>query len=110
MPGALRGQAVPGAEDSSAAQLTYAIPESPAFTFLGVAPTKVTRASSPRDLGAALTTAIDSTGRVVNGVAIGATVWTLLPDVAIPLRTYRSNGFAYALANSHLSLGTARAS
>lgn len=110
---AVRGAAAAqtaAAPDTGAVPLTYAVPESPAFTFLGIAPAKVGRASSPRDLGAALVNAIDSTGRVRTGVALGATLWTLLPDVRIDLERYRRSRRAYALANTTLALGTARAS
>lgn len=98
------------AADTSGISLTYAVPDAPAFTFLGVAPTKITRASSARDLGASLVNTIDSTGHVVTGVAIGATVWTLLPNAGVSLDAYQHHLGAYALANSQVSLGTARAS
>jgi hypothetical protein len=88
----------------------YTVPESPAFTFLGVSPTKVSRASNARDLGAALINSVDSTGRLLTGVALSATVWTLLPDVNIGPERYRNDWKAYALANAQLSLGTLRSS
>ena len=88
----------------------YTVPESPAFTFLGISPTKVSRASNARDLGIALLNSVDSTGSLLTGVALAATVWTLLPDVNIGPDKYRTDWKAYALANSQLSLGTVRAS
>ena len=88
----------------------YSVPESPAFTFLGVSPTKVTRASNPRDLGAALLNSVDSTGRLLNGLAVAATVWTLFPDLNINPKKYQDDWKAYALANAQLSLGTVRSS
>jgi hypothetical protein len=88
----------------------FTVPESPAFTFLGVSPTKVSRASNARDLGAALINSVDSTGRLLTGVALSATLWTLLPDVSVGLPKYQTDWKAYALANTQLSLGTVRAS
>ena len=95
--------------DTALVPLTFSVPEAPAFTFLGIAPAKVSRASSARDLGAALVNGTDSTGRVLTGIALGATLWTLLPNVKIGLDTYQRRPAAYALANTQLSLGTARA-
>ena len=69
----------------------FTVPESPAFTFLGISPTKVSRASNARDLGAALLNSVDSTGHLLTGVALGATVWTLLPDINIGPETYRTS-------------------
>lgn len=107
IPLALPAQAA-GVADTLPIPLAFSVPESPAFTFLGVSPTKVTRASNARDLGAALVNAVDSAGRAVTGVAIGATLWTLLPDVTVDLTSYQTRTSAYALANTHLSIGTAR--
>ena len=111
-PVALRAQGAPAGAtaDASSGPLTYSVPESPALTFLGISPAKVNRASSARDLGAALVNSIDSTGRVLTGVALGATIWTLLPDVKVGLTSYQRDWKAYALANAQLSLGSARAS
>lgn len=94
--------------DAGAIPLTFAVPESPAFTFLGVSPAKVTRASSARDLGAALINSVDSTGKVLNGVAISASLWTLLSQT-VSLERYQRDPVAYAFANSTISIGTVRA-
>jgi hypothetical protein len=97
------------ASDTTLVPLTFSVPEAPAFTFLGISPAKVSRASSARDVGAALLNGTDSTGRVLTGVALGATLWTLIPNVKIGLDAYQRRPAAYALANTQLSLGTARA-
>jgi hypothetical protein len=97
-------------QDTSDTPVAFNVPESPAFTFLGITPSKVTRASSARDLGAALINSIDSTGKMLNGVALGATLWTLLPGVNVGLESYQHDWKTYALANAQLSLGAVRAS
>ncbi|MGQ0649868.1 MAG: hypothetical protein ACT4P7_20140 [Gemmatimonadaceae bacterium] len=95
--------------DAAAIPLSFTVPESPAFTFLGVSPAKVTRPSSARDLGAALINSVDSSGKVLTGMAIGASLWTLLSRT-MSLQTYQTNPAAYAFANTAVSVGTARAS
>lgn len=87
--------------------LSYGVPESPAFTFLGMSPTKITRPTTPRDFAAALVQGTDSAGRAQTGVAISATMWSIVPNADIPLSKYRSP-VPYALANTQLSIGTAR--
>jgi hypothetical protein len=69
-----------GQEDSI--EFLSAAPQSPAFTFLGTTPTKVTRPGSIRDLGAALTNGIDADGKAVQGVAVESSPWALIPGFA----------------------------
>ena len=83
-----------------------AVPESPAFTFLGTTPAEVSRPASARDFGLALINAVDPGGNVVAGFAIEATIWRLLPGVRVPLDEYQSNWWSYALANTQLSVGS----
>ena len=87
----------------------FAVPESPALSFLGLSPGKVTRPTTPRDLAASLLNGVDSTGRMQSGVAIGATLWSIFPKISIPLSAYQSDWRAFALANMQLSLATVRA-
>jgi hypothetical protein len=90
-------------------ELLTAVPESPAFVFLGASPTKVTRPGSVRDFGAALISGINADGKVQQGIALEATPWVYVPGLSITLDDYRGNWLKYVLANSQLSLGTARA-
>jgi hypothetical protein len=112
----LLGIACPAAQaqdktvDSTDIPLSFTVPESPAFTFLGITPSKVTRSSNTRDLGATLINSIDSTGKMLNGVALSATLWTLLPNVDVNLKSYQHDWKTYALANAQLSFGAVRAS
>ncbi len=90
------------------AQQTYALPESPAFSFLGVTPAEVARPASAHAFGTAVLNAIDPSGQVVQGLALDVAPWTYLPGVAITLEDYQRRGLLYALANTQLSLATAR--
>lgn len=93
----------------AAQTVNFAIPESPAFTFLGVNPTKVARPGSTRDLGVALLSAIDSTGRMLQGFAADFTLWTVIPGFDLPLSTVQSSWPHYVLSTAQISLATARA-
>lgn len=86
----------------------FAVPESPALSFLGLSPGKVTRPTTPSDLAASLLNGVDSTGRMQSGVAVGATLWSIFPKISIPLSAYQSDWRAFALANVQLSLATVR--
>lgn len=94
----------------SAIALSYTVPEAPALTFLGLSSAKMTRASTPKDFGAALLSAIDSTGKIQNGFALGATLWSLVPGATVGLGSYQHNRLAYLFANTQLSLGAVRTS
>lgn len=89
-------------------ELLTAVPESPAFVFLGASPTEVTRPGSVRDFGVALISGIDEEGRARQGLALEATPWFYVPGLSISLEDYREDWLEYVLANSQLSLGTAR--
>ncbi len=88
---------------------SQALPDAPAFTFLAVAPTSVSRPVSPRAFASSLINAIDSSGQVLQGIAIDVTPWTYIPGVSISLDEYQQSRAKYALANMQVSLATVRA-
>ncbi|HSM60884.1 MAG TPA: hypothetical protein VK849_08815 [Longimicrobiales bacterium] len=85
-----------------------AVPESPAFVFLGAAPSDVLRPGTARDLGAALLSGISRDGKVQQGLAVELVPSFLVPGLSIPLADYRDSRLKYALANTQLSLATVR--
>lgn len=87
----------------------FSLPATPAFTYLGVSPTKISQPASPRDFGAALANALDSLGRTQQGFALDASLWTVFPVMRITNADYASKPGTFALANTQLSLGTVRA-
>jgi hypothetical protein len=95
-------------ENTKPPEFLTAVPESPAFTFLGTTPAEVTRPGSVRDLALALINGVDADGRVVSGFAMEASLWQILPGVRVPLTQYQNSRWSYALANTQASLGTAR--
>src|SRR5713226_4348868 len=106
---AAQGPPSSGAESAVPVVTSYAVPEAPAFTFLGLNPSKVTRPISPRDLGVAVLQAVESSGKVQQGFALSLAPCYYLPGFRIPLDQYQRSWPAYVAANAQLSLGTARA-
>jgi len=90
-------------------ELVASAPESPAFTFLGVSPTHISQPGAVRELGAAMLSAIGEDGRVRQGFALEVTPWSLVPGLTVSLRDYQGSWAKYVLANTQLSVGTARA-
>lgn len=86
----------------------YAIPESPAFTFLNASPAEVTRPARPRDLAFALANGLDSLGHVQQGIAIDVVPWPWIPGLRPNLARYQDRWWIYAAVNTGVSLGTVR--
>lgn len=90
------------------AQKTYAIPESPAFTYLGVTPAEVSRPVAARAFGTSILDGISPSGEVKQGLALDVAPWTYLPGVSVTLSDYQTKRLSYILANAQLSLASAR--
>lgn len=92
-----------------AIEFIKAVPEAPAFTFLGVSPSKVDRPGNLRDLGLSLQNGIGKSGKAGDGFALDASVWNLIPRFDLPLERYRSrNPLWYMLGNLQASIATIR--
>ncbi len=104
------GLSVHGLTAQESTSLSDVVPESPAFTFLGANPSKVNHPYTPRDLAATLLSAVDSSGGLKQGFALGVTPWYLIPGFRITPEDYSTNRLKYLLAWTQLSLGTVRSS
>ncbi len=93
----------------AAAQKPYALPESPAFSFLDTSPAAVTRPTTARALATSLLSGVGAGGQVRQGVALDVAPWSLVPGMTVTLEEYRTSRSKYILANTQLSLGTVRA-
>ena len=72
---ALLGALALGVAGAAHAQtVSFAVPEAPAFTFLGVNPTKIARPGTTRDLAVAILTGVDSSGRAIGTIAAAKTL------------------------------------
>lgn len=103
--------ATTSAKAQKAIEFLKSVPETPAFTFLGVTPGKIDQPGSLRDLGVSLKNGVGKDGKAMEGFALDASVWNLIPGFDIPLDKYRSkNPFPYMLANLQASIATVRSS
>jgi hypothetical protein len=84
--------------------VSFAVPESPAFTFLGASPAKVSQPGTARDLAVQLVNAFDDEGRVRQGIALEIRPAYLRP---IPLEKYREY-WSRLLYNAQVSVGTVK--
>jgi len=84
----------------------FAVPEIPAAALLSGTPLEISRAGTFHDLGSALISGIDRSGRVRQGLAVEAAPF-LLWGSGIDLPAYRTR-LGYARANLKFSLATAR--
>lgn len=97
------------AQPAATPQEPYALPASPAFNFLGLAPTEVSQPTSARALLTDVVSAIDSSGRVRQGLAIDFAPWAVTPTT-ISLSEYQQNRWKYIYANTQASVATVKSS
>lgn len=90
------------ANDATKGSAAYAVPESPAFTFLGASPASVSQPGTARDLAIQLVNAFDEQGRVRQGFALELRAAYLNP---IPLDRYQ-RFWPRLVYNAQLSAGT----
>jgi hypothetical protein len=86
----------------------FAIPESPAFTVLGVTPQDVTRPGTPSAFAASILRAVGDNGELQTGVALDAAPYLALRGRSLTLGMYQKAGnqFLRLKARTKLSLGT----
>lgn len=86
--------------------IAYPIPETPAFTYLGVSPAKVSRPSSVKSLASGIVNGIDEKGKVQQGLAFEFAPGTLLRKST--LADYQTR-LGFITSNLKISIGTVRA-
>jgi hypothetical protein len=95
-------------EKPAIATLDLAVPESPAFTVLGLTPESVVRPTSPRELALSLLNGVDANNNFQAGVAVDTVPFTLLFGEGFTLGDYRRDPVERALARLQLSVATAK--
>jgi len=98
-----------GEEDAEPSPPSFSIPGSPAFSFLGTTPGKITQASSLKDVGVQLVNVVDADGKVKQGFAFDQPIY-LLTKNGVSLKDYQSGLLNYALANLQVSAATVQTS
>lgn len=97
-------------DKDDAKEVDFSIPESPAFTILGINPQEVTRPATPRDFATAIINSLDRNGNLQHGIAIDTAPYQLLFGKSITNDAYAKSFFVRLLWRSQLSLGTTKGS
>src|SRR5262245_22614829 len=86
----------------------WAVPESPAFTVLGVTPDTVTRPSSVQQLASSILNGIDKNGNFQSGVALDVQPYLLGYGYKVDFNTYKTNYLVRFLSRLQTSIGTTK--
>lgn len=95
-----------GAQPLPTGSADLSVPETPAFTVLGLTPQNVTRPASPRELVTSLLNGVDANGNLQTGLAIETSPYLLFKGKTLTLEDYKDS---YALrlgSRTSLSLAT----
>jgi hypothetical protein len=94
------------ADDVGKARLDLSTPDVPAFTALGVSPSKISTPTNIKDFVAAISSGISSTGQVQNGVAIEVAPAQLVLDYDKKKPDESTERLARYLGGLTISIGT----
>jgi hypothetical protein len=100
--------AKPGDSNISNANIDLSVPESPAFTVLGLTPQTVVRPASPRDLATTLLNGVDDRGNFQSGLALDTSPYLLFAGRLLTINKYRSSPMVRFLSNTQLSFATTK--
>lgn len=85
-----------------------AVPESPAFTILGLTPQTVVRPASPKEFSTALLNGVDEHGNFQSGLSLDAVPYLIFYGDKISLFDYNKNYLTRLLSRTQLSLATTK--
>jgi hypothetical protein len=108
----LTGSGAVSAQDTPAnitnTTLDTSVPESPAFTVLGLTSTTVTRPSTPRGLASALSSGFDTNGNFQSGLAIDTAPYMLFYGNQVSLELFQTNPLVRILARTQVSVASVK--
>lgn len=90
------------------ANVDLSVPESPAFTVLGLTPETVVRPNSPREFATALLNGVDRNGNFQSGTAIDTVPYLLLAGKQLTLRQYQDNYKLRLASRTQFSFATTK--
>ena len=90
------------------ANVDLAVPESPAFTVLGLTPETVVRPSSPRQFATALLSGVDRNGNFQSGTAIDTVPYLLLAGKELTLKQYQTSYKLRLASRTQFSFATTK--
>jgi hypothetical protein len=88
--------------------LDLAVPDSPAFTILGLSPETVVRPGSPRDLATTVLNGVDRRGNLQSGLAIDFAPLFLFAGSNVTHGDYRGSAATRLAGRTQLSIATAK--
>jgi hypothetical protein len=88
--------------------LDLAVPDSPAFTILGLSPETVVRPSSPRDLATTVLNGVDRRGNLQSGLAVDFAPLFLFAGKTLTYNDYKDKTGTRLLGRTQISLATAK--
>jgi hypothetical protein len=86
----------------------FNVPESPAFTAIGLSPETITRPSTPREFATALLNGVDTNGHLQTGVAIDVAPFLIYAANNVTLRDYRASVVTQILSRTMTSFATTK--
>jgi len=89
-------------------EVDLAVPESPAFTALGLNPETIVRPSTPREFATALLNGVDQHGNLQTGVAFDTVPYLVFVGSELTLRDYIDSNVARVLSRTSISLATTK--
>lgn len=88
--------------------LDLAVPDSPAFTMLGLSPESVTRPNTPRDLATSILNGVDRRGNLQSGIALDMAPRFLFGGDTLTYRQYTDSDVTRLLARMQVSLAATK--
>lgn len=95
-------------EKLNLANIDLSVPESPAFTVLGLTPHTVTRPTSPRQLASSLLNGIDQRGNFQSGIALDFSPYLTYAGDHLTLQSYRQSYGLRLLTRMQISFATTK--
>lgn len=90
------------------AAVDLSVPESPAFTVLGLTPQTVVRPTSPRQFASSLLNGVDMNGNFQSGLALDFVPYLILAGDELTLRGYQQSYFQRLLSRTQVSFATTK--
>src|SRR5262249_16127690 len=90
------------------AQVDLSVPESPAFTILGLTPQTVVRPTSPREFATSLLNGVDENGNFQTGVALDTAPFLLFFGKDVTINNYRRSYLTQFLSRSQFSFAVVK--
>jgi hypothetical protein len=85
-----------------------AVPESPAFTILGLTPQTVTRPATPKEFASSLLNGVDEHGNFQSGLALDAVPFLVFAGDSVSLYRYNRNYMLRLLSRTQTSFATTK--